>query len=233
MSGSSESQESTAYWIEWFLQLKGNDFFCEVDAEYLLDRFNLTGLNTEVPHYTAAFDLMTDSLDDDLPDETRAEIEASARHLYGLIHSRFILTNRGLQKMFEKVRHAEFGRCPRVLCHNQPVLPVGLSDVAGLKPVMLYCPRCEDIYTPPSRRHAAIDGAYFGTTFPHLFLQVYPQLVPSGRAGLAGGGPGQVERYVPKIFGFKIHSIAREHRAQDEIIEEQKRRLLAYQLSEE
>ncbi|KAJ3194025.1 casein kinase 2 regulatory subunit [Irineochytrium annulatum] len=228
MSGgsSADSAESTAYWIEWFLSLKGNDLFCEVDEEYILDRFNLTGLNTEVPHYTAAYELMTDSLDEDLPDETRAEIEASSRHLYGLIHARFVITNRGLHKMFEKVRHAEFGRCPRVLCHNQHVLPVGMSDIPGVKSVMLYCPRCEDVYTPPSRRHAAIDGAYFGTTFPHLFLQVYPQLAPGNRAAT-------VERYVPRIFGFKIHASAREHRAQDELREEQQKRLASVQLAEE
>ncbi|KAJ3106468.1 casein kinase 2 regulatory subunit [Phlyctochytrium planicorne] len=239
---SSDSQESNAYWIEWFLSLKGNDLFCEVDAEYLLDRFNLTGLNAEVPHYAAAFDLMTDSMDEDLPDDTRMEIEASARHLYGMIHARFVLTNRGLQKMFEK-----------------PVLPVGLSDISGLKPVMLYCPRCEDVYNPPSRRHASIDGAYFGTTFPHLLIQVYPTLLPPHRstitsgAGAVGnggvsssstgsnatahtvsaGGVVPVERYVPKIFGFRVHSVAREHRMQDEIREEQARRLRGLQLSEE
>ncbi|KAJ3413234.1 casein kinase 2 regulatory subunit [Chytridiales sp. JEL 0842] len=215
MSGSSESAESTGYWMEWFLSIKGHEFFCEVDEEYIMDRFNLTGLNNEVPHYTTAFELMTDGLEDELDDDLRTEVEAAARHLYGLIHARFIITHRGLVKMYEKLRHAEFGRCPRVLCHNQPVLPVGLSDIPGVRSVMLYCPRCEDVYAPPSRRHAAVDGAYFGTTFPHLLLQVYPQLSP----------PRTSERYVPKIFGFKIHATAKEQRVQNEIREEQRKRL--------
>jgi len=52
----------TKYWIDWFLSTKGNEYFCEVDEEYILDRFNLTGLNSEVQHYVQALDLITDSL---------------------------------------------------------------------------------------------------------------------------------------------------------------------------
>jgi casein kinase II subunit beta len=199
--------------------VKGNEFYCEIDEEYILDRFNLTGLNTEVPHYSTAYELITDSLDTDLSDSLRHEVELSSRHLYGLIHARFILTSRGLSKMMEKHKNAEFGRCPRVLCQHHPVLPVGLSDLPGLRSVMLYCPKCEDVYAPPSRRHATIDGAFFGTTFPHLLMQVYPSLAPVR----------SVERYVPRIFGFKIHASAREQRKQDELREEQNRRLELYQ----
>ncbi|TPX71385.1 hypothetical protein SpCBS45565_g01172 [Spizellomyces sp. 'palustris'] len=221
-AGSSESAESTAYWIEWFQALKGNEFYCDVDEDYILDRFNLTGLNTEVQHYALAFDMITDALEEDLEDDMRAEVEKSARHLYGLIHARFILTARGLTKMQEKFRHAEFGRCPRVLCDNQPVLPVGLWDVAGVKCVKLYCPRCEDVYNPISRRHLAIDGAHFGTTFPHLLLQAYPNLMPAKTP----------KRYVPKIFGFKVHHIATEHRKQDQLKEQMQQRLHQAQVND-
>ncbi|KAJ3138491.1 casein kinase 2 regulatory subunit, partial [Physocladia obscura] len=188
--------------------------------DYINDRFNLTGLGAEVPRYSEAYALLTDSLEaDDNEDEaTRVEIESSARHLYGLLHARFVVTGRGLVKMFEKLRHAEFGRCPRVLCHNQAVLPIGLADVAGLRAVMLYCPRCEDVYAPPARRHALVDGAYFGTSFPHMLLQVYPQLMPTK--------PN--DRYIPRIFGFKIHQTADEQRKQDQLRDSQKQRLLTY-----
>ena len=37
---------------------------------------------------------------------------------------------------------------------------------------------CRDIFTPRSSRSASIDGAYFGTTFPHLFLMTFPELIP-------------------------------------------------------
>lgn len=73
----------------------------------------------------------------------------------------------------------DFGRCPRVLCQSQPLLPVGLTDVPYEKSVKLYCGRCEDIYSPKSSRHGSIDGAYFGTSFPHLLFLCYPSLIPA------------------------------------------------------
>lgn len=117
------------------------------------------------------------SAEDEPTDEIREQIEASARHLYGLIHARFVITSRGLAKMVDKYKKYDFGRCPRVLCYGQPLLPVGLSDVPYQKAVKLYCQRCEDIYSPKSTRHGQIDGAYFGSTFPHMLLMVYPHLI--------------------------------------------------------
>jgi hypothetical protein len=64
-----------------------------------MDRFNLTGLNTEVQYYQYALDLVTDVFDLDCEDDMREQIEKSARHLYGLVHARYIVTTRGLQKM--------------------------------------------------------------------------------------------------------------------------------------
>lgn len=84
--------------------------------------------------------------------------------------------------------------CPRVMCNGQLLLPVGLSDLPRAATVKLYCCHCEDIYNPKSSAHNAIDGAYFGTTFPHLFLQAYPGLRP----------PKNNQTYVPKIFGFRL-----------------------------
>lgn len=42
---------------------------------------------------------------------------------------------------------------------------------------------------------AEIDGAYFGTTFPHAFLMTHSHLVPAPPA----------QTYVPRVFGYKIH----------------------------
>ena len=166
-------------WVTWFLSTKGNEYFCEVDEDYILDRFNLTGLNAEVQHYPQALDLITDSLEDDLSDSIRDSVEAQAKLLYGLVHARYIITTRGLAKMLEKYKRADFGRCPRVLCYQQPLLPVGLSDNPFQKAVKLFCPRCEDIYSPKSSRHGTIDGAFFGSTFPHMLFMVYPNVLPS------------------------------------------------------
>jgi len=198
MSSGTESEDSK-YWIDWFLTLKGNEFFCEVDEEFILDKFNLTGLNNEVPYFQQALDLINDSLqDDELDGEIRADIEKAAQHLYGLIHARYVLTNRGLQKMGEKSKRGDFGRCPRVLCNGQSIVPVGLSDIPKTKTVKVYCPKCEDVYHPRSSRHANLDGAYFGTSLPHILFQVFPHLVP----------PKAQEKYVPRIYGFKIHPSA-------------------------
>jgi len=186
-STGSDSDYSNS-WISWFLSSKGNEYFCEIDEDYILDRFNLTGLNAEVQNYAQALDLITDNLDDDFQDEYRAALDQQARFLYGLIHARWIVTSRGLAKMLEKYKKADFGRCPRVLCQSQPLLPVGLSDTPYDKSVKLYCGRCEDLYSPKSSRHGSIDGAYFGTSFPHLLFLVYPGLIPP-KSGPVDLGP--------------------------------------------
>ncbi|WVQ79251.1 hypothetical protein IAT38_001347 [Cryptococcus sp. DSM 104549] len=195
LSTGSESDYANS-WISWFLSSKGNEYFVEVDEDYILDRFNLTGLNAEVvQEYPRALNLITDNLDDeDLDEEQRETIETSARFLYGLIHARFIVTTRGLAKMLEKYRKADFGRCPRVHCYSQPLLPVGLSDIPYQKAVKLYCPRCEDIYSPKSNRHGSIDGSYFGTTFPHMLFMVYPQMIPGKGQPVGSSSVADVNR---------------------------------------
>lgn len=188
-------------WIPWFCSLKGNEFFCEVDDAFVQDTFNLTGLDRFVPYFERALDMILDiepSPDDNLSEEQQEMIETDAENLYGLIHARFILTSRGLHAMLEKFRHVHFGRCPRVLCRGQSVLPVGLSDTVNQESVKVYCPRCEEVYQPKNSRYEHIDGAYFGTTFPHLFFLTFPELKPSK----------STDGYTPRVFGFRIHKTA-------------------------
>ena len=51
-----------------------------------------------------------------------------------------------------------FGSCPRVYCNGCNVVPCGRSDLPGLDTVKLFCPNCNDIYTPPSSRFQGVDG---------------------------------------------------------------------------
>ncbi|EXJ86081.1 casein kinase II subunit beta [Capronia coronata CBS 617.96] len=103
-------------------------------------------------------------------------IESSAELLYGLIHARYITSRPGIQQMMEKYELSHFGFCPRVYCAGTKVLPVGLTDTPGQQTVKLFCPSCLDAYTPPNSRFQAVDGAFFGTTFPCLFFMTYPDL---------------------------------------------------------
>ncbi|KAI5564178.1 hypothetical protein BDE02_14G042000 [Populus trichocarpa] len=185
-------------WISWFCNLRGNEFFCEVDDEYIQDDFNLCGLSSQVPYYDYALDLILDvesSHGDMFTEEQNELVESAAEMLYGLIHVRYILTSKGMSAMLEKYKNYDFGRCPRVYCCGQPCLPVGQSDIPRSSTVKIYCPKCEDIYYPRSKYQGNIDGAYFGTTFPHLFLMTYGHLKPQKA----------IQSYVPRVFGFKLH----------------------------
>lgn len=199
-ASSSEAPSDDDYsWIPWFCSLKGNEFFCEVDESYAQDGFNLTGLNQLVPYYDYALDMIVDIEPQEmLSDDQQEVVENTAENLFGLIHARFILTNRGLHAMLDKYRQCHFGRCPRFLCHGQPCLPVGLHDTTNQESVKLYCPRCEDIYSCRSSRHDHIDGAYFGTTFAHLFFLTFPEFKVKKTE----------EFYVPRVFGFRVHKDA-------------------------
>jgi casein kinase II subunit beta len=203
---SAEDSEEDSSWIAWFLSLRGNEFFCEVDEEYIQDDFNLTGLSSLVPYYDYALDMILDvemAIEESLTEEQQELVESAAEMLYGLIHARYIITNRGLQAMYEKFAAASFGRCPRAFCSGQPALPIGRSDMPRNYTAHVFCPSCRDIFTPRSSRSASIDGAYFGTTFPHLFMLTFPELIP----------PHESECYVPRVFGFQIHKSSPYHAA--------------------
>ena len=151
-----------------------------------------------MPYYEYALDMVLDvemPMEDSLTDEQQEIVESAAEMLYGLIHARYIVTNRGMHAMFEKYRTAAFGRCPQVFCQGQPVLPVGLSDLPRNYTVNVFCPRCHGLFFPKSTRQANIDGAYFGTTFPHLYLITHPEMIPSK----------PTQTYVPRVYGFKVN----------------------------
>lgn len=80
----------------------------------------------------------------------------------------------------------------------------------GADTVKIFCPKCQCVYHPPpvrSRHHggagaAGVDGAAFGTTFPHLFLMTFSNLVPDPLP--------KDSAYIPRVFGFRVHMSARQ-----------------------
>ncbi|CAJ1328557.1 unnamed protein product [Effrenium voratum] len=132
--------------------------------------------------------------DDDLADPEFLEIYRDASDLYGVIHARYIVSPRGLQAMRDKYLKGVFGTCPRVLCDRQNTLPIGLAEDLHAAQVKMFCPKCDQVYACKSK-FRELDGACFGTSFPQVFLQTYPSLVP-----LEIPTP-----FVPRIFGFKLH----------------------------
>lgn len=220
----SNMEEEEVSWISWFCSLKGNEFFCEVDEDYIQDEFNLCGLSSQVPYYEQAIDMILDLendmgnflskfnfLEDKFSIEEQEIVEQSSEVLYGLIHARFILTNRGQQLMELKYKTGKFGRCPRVNCKGYNVLPVGTSDIPKEDTVKLYCPSCKELYQPKSK-YKEIDGAYFGTTFPHLFLIIFQDYLPV---------KSKNSKYVPRVFGFKVHESALSKEKEEDMDEEQ------------
>jgi len=216
VSSSSEGDSSgVESWIEWFCKQEGNEFFCEIDRRYIDDNFNLYGLREIVgPNFKKCLDIILDRVETSA-DET---LERQVQDLYGLIHARFILTKRGQDKMRRKMKDVDFGVCPRLPCQQQPVLPVGLKDEIDQAGVMVFCCRCTNVFLPASRcqfrsEDMDLDGAYFGTTFPHLFMMQFPELWPPP--------PVRVEPYVPRVFGFKVRLPTRPNTDEDTEMQDQ------------
>lgn len=68
------SNEDEERWIDNFVNMRGNEFFCEVDEEFIQDDFNLTGLSDTIPYYDEALDTILDM------DELEGKIELLNLH---------------------------------------------------------------------------------------------------------------------------------------------------------
>ena len=188
-------------WVHRFCTELGNDFFCEVDRDFIRDFSNLVGLDEEVLHFQQALDIILEKngyTGVETSDKPPLTLSKTAEKLYCLIHARYILSERGCKKMLYKYLQGDFGYCPRVLCGNSNVLPIGTCDRLGEETVKMYCPRCNEIYFPRFLKHTYVDGASFGTSFPHMFFMVFPEYRPSK----------SIDKYIPQLHGFKLHPSA-------------------------
>lgn len=172
----------------------------EIEEEYIRDNFNLYGLKKrfKTDRYSTCIKMILSNYsptEEDLQNEEFLELNQEASDLYGLIHSRFIITQRGLSKLYNKFLNGTYGYCPRALCDRQKVLPIGLSDELRTSRVKVYCPKCEEVYIPKFKS-INVDGAYFGTSVPHIFLKTFKEAVVL---------PPRIFNYEPKIHGFRMY----------------------------
>eukprot|EP00347_Sterkiella_histriomuscorum_P009401 403341355 len=202
-------QMESISWIEWHCSLEGHQFLAQVDTQFIRDNFNQSGLKKIFENYEDALQMILGESPEqaDLDKESFSKIYQQAFDLYGLIHSRFIQTPKGFQIIRQKYQDGVFGKCPRVQCGMQAVLPIGMSDELSISKVKIYCPKCEDVFVPKGQRssHSTnskgcqifLDGAYFGTSFPSVYLMNYQRDVPDY-------GP---QTFIPTIYGFKVNGM--------------------------
>ena len=191
-------------WIHWFCKLKGNEYFVEIDEDFLKNKENLTGIKCDKFMKT----LLSEKPSPTIKELTREIIEdlSELREVYGLIHKRFINTPLGLGLTREKFLDGVYGYCPRILCNKQVLLPVGLSEDMRYSQVKVFCPLCQEVYKPTDifygepigkklYKFDLPDGVFFGTSFPQTFLLHFPDLDPRITNN---------EKYIPKLYGFRI-----------------------------
>ncbi|GAA5803228.1 hypothetical protein HPULCUR_008705 [Helicostylum pulchrum] len=196
---SDRASSAPTSWINWFCSSKKHKYYTEVEERFIEDPFNLIGLSSHIQLYKETLEIIldlepVDAMYNRVPDLSL--LEPSAELLYGLIHQRYILTKQGMFQMYGKYEAGHFGKCPRFYCNDSHLLPCGQHDLPKNGSVRLFCPNCMDLYIPPNPKHQDIDGSHFGTTFPHLFLQTFPDIAKKVNP----------ITYTARLFGFRIHS---------------------------
>merc|ERR1712087_751363 len=87
----------------------------------------------------------------------------------------------------------------------------GLSDdYSDQEHVRLYCGNCEDVYIPPEKYMRRLNGAYFGSSFPHLFFLNVPKLLIKGDNVEEKDKKLAVQlskKYVPQVYGYRLHKL--------------------------
>ena len=193
-------EEEQTDWIHWFCRLRGNEYFVEIDENFLKNEENLIGINCK--QYLKTL-LSEKPKNVELTREILEDCQ-EIREIYGLIHKRFIFTPLGMGLMREKFLSGLFGYCPRLLCNKQVMLPIGLSEDMRYSQVKVFCPLCQEVYKPREifygygkkiYKFDLPDGIFFGNSFPQAFLANFPDLDPKISSS---------ERYIPKLYGFRI-----------------------------
>ena len=154
----------------YYIDNSEKSWMVPIEESYLLSQVSYYGLNQFVSYFSHASNAIKGK-DYDISDISENKLEKlieSCKILYGLLHSRFILTEEGISLMSAKFEKGIFGKCPRYGCTKQLLLPIGTSTTPGIDTVKTYCPKCHDVYDCDSK----YDGAYFGNDFPLMFCRM-------------------------------------------------------------
>lgn len=171
----------------------------EVDRDYMLSKACAKAVSTYIPNLQEVILHITDP-NFKVEGGGSSKIENDAELVYGLVHRRYIETPEGMEKMLKLYTTKAFGGCPRALCEDENLLPHGESEAPEQSAVSFYCPRCRDVYAPFKMEHIRVDGAFFGPYFAHMFEVRYPTFFEKRK-----------KKFVPAIYGFKIHKSSNVH----------------------
>lgn len=58
MSASDDSSYDDQGWISWYCRLEDNQFYCEIEKEYIEDAFNLYGIKKNFQNYEDALEMI-------------------------------------------------------------------------------------------------------------------------------------------------------------------------------
>ncbi|VWU49560.1 casein kinase II beta chain [Hepatocystis sp. ex Piliocolobus tephrosceles] len=188
-------KEISTSWIKWFTNKSLTNFLVEVDAEYIMEAYNSYEIELVVSNVDKLISIILGDSPINYEDDSKEKYLGDAALLYSTLHKKFILTPKGLAIMKDKYTKGDYGTCPRVSCAQYHVLPIGLHESIRIAPVHIYCPSCQEIYKISYEKNMYLDGAFFGTSFPHLFLQTYPNYKTLKTPTCC----------IPRIFGFGVY----------------------------
>lgn len=195
------------------------DLLVNVPLDFIRDTFNHTDLPELFTNFEAALQGLEFSYEADAEKFDDESLQVEIGLLYGLLHARFVTTDQGLAKLRRMFLAGKFGVCPREGCKDCPLLPIGASNVPGVSPLGGYCVYCKDVYLPLSHdvsKGELVDGSFYGSSFPQVFLSRYPKLesklIASLDATMSSDSPTyykdidtKLSRENMHLFGFKIN----------------------------
>lgn len=150
------------------------NYLCDIPYSFYTDRFNYQGFeeifdlnNFNQKTWASIVSLKRNA------DENWARIRA--RTIYGILHSRFILTFPGVEKLMKKIKSKVYGNCNNWRCFGGQILPIGTAKLPNKSKFRSFCSQCREIQFIIGG--AKIDGAFFGPDYIFYLYSVFPEFM--------------------------------------------------------